>query len=794
VVDPLLVLALAALAGAFLVLAPGPALLGIGLVALALLVARRVSLRLVAVALVFVGVSALRARAALEAAAATHEVAVLGLTPPPRCEAEGVVVGSPVVLRGVRPEPGRDHGRVDVELVAGRCGTLAFQAPLGVRLYGAPESLVRGDRVSVVADLAATHLFRNEGLPDPRLALARTGIVASGGVVTLEVREAGSGLGAWIDRARAHVRARIDATYHAEAAPLARALVLGEVDLAEDDAQAFRRSGLSHLLAVSGTHLVVAILGLVAALRAVLRRIEPLARGADVGRYAALAGVPLAWLYADFAGASGSALRAAGMLTAGLLATGLGRRSNGTRALALSLLGPALLQPLAGTEPSFQLSAAATAGLLFLQAPIARVLVRGPRAVQKPMELVATTLAATLACAPVLALMSPELSALGVLANVVAAPLGEVAALPLCLLHAVLAPLPHVERGAALAGSGALLAVRAVARLAGGEGLGLPIPAPTAWQLAALAAGLAFVGAQTNWRRRALALGGAFALLVALEVVARHEGAPVGQLRVTALDVGQGDALLVDLPDGRLLAVDGGGMVGSPVDLGARVLLPVLRARRRERIDVLVLSHPHPDHYGGLPTVAKALPVGELWDSGQGEAEGAGPGYDALLAALRGAGAPVRRPSALCGAPRHFGAAVVTLLAPCPDATAGRGANDNSLVLRITHGDRAVLLVGDAEAEEEHDLLKSGQPLRADLLKVGHHGSRTSTTPAFLEAVGPGAAFVSSGVRNRFGHPHPNTLATLASHGVPTWRTDQHGAVVWETDGRAVAVREAAPW
>jgi beta-lactamase superfamily II metal-dependent hydrolase len=161
-----------------------------------------------------------------------------------------------------------------------------------------------------------------------------------------------------------------------------------------------------------------------------------------------------------------------------------------------------------------------------------------------------------------------------------------------------------------------------------------------------------------------------------------------------------------------------------------------------------------------------------------------------MLGDLRGRGVPIRRPGELCGAPRSLGGARVTVLAPCPGPTPDAGANDSSFVIRLEHGARAVLLVGDAEALEEGALLRDHPAeLRADLLKVGHHGSRTSTGAAFLAQVCPSIAVISSGVRNRFGHPHPTTLAALAARGVAVARTDRGGAFVWETDGDRVTVR-----
>jgi competence protein ComEC len=786
--DPVVLVSLALLAGAPLALAPGATLLVVAGVLVAL--RGRVGRAAAIVGGIGLALAAGRATSALRDAHAIHDRALALLTPPARCDAAGVIVGSPVVIG--RPRPGADDekARVDIELRTGTCGERAIEAPLRARVYGAPEDLARGDEVAVLADLAPLHLFHQVELPDPFPTIARSRVTSSGGAVEVRVTRRSWSVGALIDRARARVRARIERTFHPDASALGRALVLGESDLDPTDDEAFRVSGLSHLLAVSGTHLVLVVVGFAAVLKAILARVEIIAARLDPGRVAAAVAVPAAWLYADFAGGSGSAVRAAAMLSATMAARASGRRAATVRAFAGSLALLALVDPLVACDVSFSLSASATAGLVVLQKPLAAWLLRGPIVLRALLAPVATTLAATLGCAPVLALLAPTMPVLGVASNLVAAPLGELAALPICLAHALLWWAPGVERGAALLGSGALLGVRGIARWSTATGAVMAVPPPTPVQLGVLVVGGAAIWAATTARRKlAMAAIGAASWLVA-ELAAASAGAPRSLLRVTVLDVGQGDGLLVDLPDGELLLIDGGGMVGNPVDLGARVLQPVLRARRRQRVDVMVLSHPHPDHFGGLASTLPLVDVGELWDTGQGEDLGAGPLYASLLATARRKGVPLRRPSDLCGAPREAGGATIEVLAPCPGYDPDGSANDNSLVLRIRYGHQVALLVGDAEHEEEQRLLAHyGSALRADFLKVGHHGSRTSSSPAFLRAVQPALAAISSGVRNRFGHPHPQTLNAFVAQGIPLARTDRGGAIVWETDGDTARLR-----
>jgi competence protein ComEC len=789
-IDAVLLVAAALLFGGCGALFPLP----VALVAIAVtaLVGPRIGLVALLCVLAGAGLGAYRAGQALGAFEAERIWARDALGPPSRCVARARVAHSPVSVGGATSFIA-DLRAVDCE------GRRPFGSrPVRARLYGGPSDVGRGDELEVVAQLAPLRLFRNVGIGDGLPQAARRGVLVSGACASAVLTSRGRGLGALIDRARTHARLRIEATFVPAAAPMARALVLGENDLDPEDDEAFRQSGLAHILAVSGTHLVFAVVALVHALRSLLVRIERLAARYDVGRAAAGCGALLALAYADFAGGSGSAWRAAWMLTAAFAVTACGRRPNTARVFAVSLFVGAVVDPLASFDVSFLLSAAATAGLIAVGQPLAR---RCQAIARRPLRYVALSTAATLSsmlpCAPLLALMAPELTLAGVVANLVAAPIGEVVALPLCLAHSLLGALPPLERGAALVASGALLAVKTVAHAAAdARFFAFAVPAPGAWHLALIAvASLGWLLATGEPRaciRRGLLVAWFGALCLGLATIERasaRAGGPSGQLRVTAVDVGQGDSTLIDLPDGSLMLIDGGGFVGSPVDPGRAVLLPLLRQRRRERIDIAVLTHPHPDHFTGLASALEHVEVGELWDSGQGESEGAGPLYAKLLAGLRKRGVPVLRPPQLCGQSRHYGGAVMQLLGPCPRFVPGRDANDNSLVVRLEFGTRAVLLTGDAEQAQERELIgERGANLSADLLKVGHHGSRTSSSEPFIAAVRPALATISSGVRNRFGHPHLVTLQRLSAAKVLALRLDRAGSVVWRSDGNSVEV------
>ncbi|MEM9072125.1 MAG: DNA internalization-related competence protein ComEC/Rec2 [Myxococcota bacterium] len=616
-----------------------------------------------------------------------------------------------------------------------------------------------GARIQLLARVQPRTRFRN---PTPHPAWMSSPVAASARVEG-RIRVV-SEPWAPLHHARRGLRQRLSATLPPHAAGVARALLLGDGGAVDEESRdALRGAGLAHLLAVSGLHVALVAGFVVLAARRLLR-----GRVRDVRRVSIAFAIPASVGFALMAGGAPSAWRAATMASTVALLAIARRRPDPLAVVALAVIVFSFAAPEQALRPGFLLSVLATVAIVTSKA--------AKTSWESAWRISVRT---TLATAPLVLWCFGGVPLVGVLANVVLVPVAAVLVVPLAFLHALAASV-GLEVLTADLFVGAVDALRGAASLAALPGWGMDLPplsVPQGW-IVAVAAALMLRG--TIRQRVVIGLLAGLAI-VGTEIQLRRAEQPTGVLRITQLDVAQGDGALVDLPDGSALLVDAGGGIPDP---GERALLPLFEARRRREIRLAVISHPHPDHYQGLRAlVERGVTIREVWDSGQAEVETPHGPAAALLRLLRRQGTQVRTPQEICGL-HELGGATLEVLWPCPAFDAGFGPNDNSLVVRVRYGERAVLFTGDIEALAEDALTRSNLDLRADVLKVPHHGSRTSSSRAFLERVMPSLAIASCGRHNRFGHPHGEITARYAALGISLLRTDRDGGVMISTDGQ----------
>ena len=623
-----------------------------------------------------------------------------------------------------------------------------------------------------------------------------------------EPRGRSSGAMAGVEQLRRGVDDAIARAIPEPEAGLASGILVGLRDrVGRDVADDFTTTGLTHVVAISGWNIA-----LVAGIATGLLRAAGLPR-----RGRSLVVLVAIVAYTVVAGAEASVVRAAVMGGVVLLAREGGRPAGAAAALGVACAGLLLVDPGMIGDIGLQLSLAATAGLLALGSTAeAAVRRRVPRHTPGWLpETLGVSLAAQLATLPLILLHFGRLSVISPLANLLMAPF-----VPLAMLGAVLGaiagplvgfpvvglaaaavslaawlPLAAMVRGASLMAQvpfaslelpGALSAVGAAAALvalvaalrrarAGGTPVDLDdadIGSPESGRTGA---------PRPGGRSRRLIAGGLGAVLVtAIWVVPSL--LPTAPLRITVLDVGQGDAILVEADDGTRLLVDG----GADPDLLVRRLDERIPLWDR-RLDLVILTHPHEDHVGGLAGLVPRYRVGRIGGSG---VSGDGPGVVALRLAAARLG--IDRVTLSQGDAFRLGAARVDVLWPPRDVVVGaapgtnREVNDTSVVLALDIGSQRALLMGDLEADRDERILAAidHDGRRWDLLKVAHHGSAGATSRALLDVIRPRVAAISVGADNDYGHPAAELLERLASVDATVWRTDQMGTVSLVLDGR----------
>lgn len=638
-----------------------------------------------------------------------------------------------------------------------------------------------GDRIRMSARVGRPRSFRNPAAFDYESYLEARGIQFTGTVkspLLVESLERGA---AWRRILPDLRRWAVASLQHAagpgrqETAAFLAALLLGErQSLPHDLEEALQRSGVYHIIALSGFNV-----GLVIQLCSILVACLPIGRRGR--RLALLLAVLLYWGTARH---GGSMARASLMVVIHLAGACLGRRVAPLGALSVSGLLLMAWRPAWIADAGFQLSYAATLALMsvlrFSSPGTASASTFAYGARRLLLDSVRASCAALIATAPLTARHFQSLAPAGLLGNLIAVPLSALS-LVLALLIEATASWAGPVAGMVAAAASCLLRIladsaRACAQIPGGFLYVLPPSTPV---LAALVSAVSLLAlGRSTWTRRMAA--GATAGLTLMVVLAGRRPVAPGRLEVIALDVGQGDAILCRFPNGLTLLCDAGGVLPGEFDLGARVVSPALRGLGLLRIDILAITHAHRDHLGGALSVLDQLRPQALWLGGMPRSD---PRVEQLIDAAGRAGVPVVRPTR--GVHLDLGGGTLEVLHPTTrESPSNVARNDDSLVLRIAVGERAVLLTGDAEAGVEAQLAAGPYELTADLLKVAHHGSASSSSADFLRRVAPRLALISVGPANPFRHPAPEVIERLLDAGACVMRTDRDGAIAATTDGR----------
>lgn len=657
-----------------------------------------------------------------------------------------------------------------------------------------------GDRIRAQVRLRPLHGVANPGGRDRERQLRRQGVGASAYLVDpglavklVDSPDRWSRVRAW----RARLRGNLLSMGHGSG--LVVALVLGERSgLSPEERAAFAQLGLSHLLAVSGLHLGMVASASFLLFRFFLARVPRLPDHMDIRPLAAWLALGVAIGYAALAGWGLPVRRSLIILLALVIGLAIGRVGSRFHPLAAAGLFLLWREPQLLFNPGAQMSFAVSAALLWMSSPVsaaAALPVWIP--VMAPVlnglhRCFRVSLVALAASSPITAQAFGAVVPMAALWNLIAVPLTGFVLLPGALLLsaavATLMDMSSMECAAFYAQWTPWVEVLwgrsldLVLVLAPRSPL-LMTNTQVAWPWLCASLGLALVTARvrrTRWK--VLSAGLSCAVL---------SGAPVPSMapeppRIAFLDVGQGDAILIQGREATLL-IDAGNSFVTGGSMGEFVVLPALRAMKVSQLDLLIASHADRDHQGGLAAVLRGVRVGALWLPYGGMKD---PAFAALRQAALEEKVPIEERGS-DGLTQTVGDLRIETLWP-PPQNSGYTRNNRSLVLRVEVSGLTLLLPGDLERAGERELLRSGRSLKADWLKLGHHGSQTSSTRAFLKAVDAKHALVSVPCSGRFDMPHASVVQRLAEEGIQMWWTGRDGAVLVGATGGVSTWRGAS--
>lgn len=673
-----------------------------------------------------------------------------------------------------------------------------------------PDPLLRiGDRVRFLCRLHRPHGFHNPGVfsYEHHLAFERIYTIGFLSSERLWVK-VGEGfqnpillkIEAWRD----HIRNFLEKEATLPSSSLFQALVLGEQGtIPEEIRESFITTGIAHLLAISGDHLgIVAFLSFTLFLWG-MKRSEYLLLSLPVKKWAAGLTLPCLLLYTFIAGGGISVIRATIMVLTFFLSIVFDRSRHLLYTLGLAAFLILLFSPPSLFDISFQLSFMAVLSILYLVPRFYKNLKHDGTVITQPStrrEKIGTylrlsflaTVVAILGTAPFVALHFNRISLIGFFANLVTIPWVGFLIMPISLIASLFSFFfsPLASLLITVNQFFVTLLLKAIGLFASIPFASIYLSTPSLVEIILFYL-LLFLGVHLPKGKTIKYLFATLCLIFMADLAYwRYQDAFRKDLQVTFIDVGHGDSILVEFPKGKTMLIDGGGLPDNRFDIGKRVIAPFLWKKKIRRIDMLVLTHPDPDHFKGLNFIASHFGIGQFWDNG-GRVESESY-FELEKTLLR---KKITRFSLHEGfPPQSVNGVEISILNP-PTQTSGFRTqrspsllNNQSLVMRLRFQQVSFLLTGDIEKEAEVRMIQKDDSLRAQVLKVPHHGSLSSSCPLFLTTVQPEYAVVSTGKGNHWSLPHPEVVERYERLGARLLRTDRHGAITVITDGQHIEV------